>query len=77
MRYTTSEIAQHRIFGLATCLLGCTLMIIGSFHDLPIWNWHHIPIDDQTKVLVRIVIGFSLWLFGTLIAMWPEIRKKA
>jgi len=72
MRYSTSETSMHRILGLAICMLGCALMIIGSNPHFPALNYSHT--SEQTGVIVRFLIGFSFWLYGTLFAMWPDIR---
>jgi len=72
MRHPTSETSMHRIIGITTCMLASALIIIGSNPDLPTWSTHQV--DVQTRVLVRILIAFSMWLFGSLFAAWPDIR---
>ncbi|MDD5751476.1 MAG: hypothetical protein PHS73_03070 [Candidatus Peribacteraceae bacterium] len=73
MRYTTSETSLHRIIGMTTCMLACALIIIGAFPDLQSWNFFDLPVE--TRVIVRIWIGFALWLYGVIFAAWPEMRK--
>lgn len=63
----------YRILGGALCMLACALIIIGASPDLQSWNFFDLPV--QTRVIVRIWIGFALWLGGVIFALWPEIRK--
>jgi len=73
MHHSSPVITQYRILGLAICLFGCTLIIIGANPDLPTWNFYHLSV--QARVIARILTGTGLFLSGTLFAVWPEIRK--